>query len=858
MWLQLRQKDKLINCQILLNQQEDAVVSEIHSVLCNFVTSSPEAWAPIISSWSLQLLGQVSSHYSQLPSSVGLNEALHWWMSCRAARTLVDITTQCLSCLIDSDTETCINSLLDTSVAHSPHFDWVVAHVGSSFPKTVITRVLSCGLKDFCAKKKLPNSSKSAKLNSVVGILGHLASSHFSNIRKALLELFEWTLQDPKDDVHRSAVIPFLLELASKSQVLLKALSTDVLHTLDMKTLSTLAEFAPKWTAYFKNDTEKLEDLIIHLALGCEKGGAKIISLLLDGTSYPDPNISDRAIVLLELLLEDIDVQLRSYKSTTIPFLESIKSEMRQVQHLLLSDNSLKQQTACRLFKLMGSVNPSVIVELSSYLLVRGTTNAHRATLLELIKSNCESNIVEEKNLLALALEEALRLTSGQLTEVTYESSAVECHLLWQNVAHLIRYELSSESTEPAEHVVCKAVVQNLFPLSDLLSSCYDSETLHAITTVIELLPLSSTSSLPLQLMLRLTKNCVKYFFVCVNEKDRAKKCINCNRACNLLSKLCCRSPAARSLALRDLLESSLFLSASCLFGAPKKEPLKESKQGCLLMEQNYRLGTTTILAQRQSSVFGNGAVGKVKKDEIVNPGLEEDIINENTMYLINAIRACCLDNTKINSDVKSSFSLDAVIQVSLLMVELISPDVMYNGLPWPEEEFCKVTIERDVHIRKIFDELPLAWKLLDFVAWNQPALCYCSVLLRALAATLKSQWSSTSTSDSPAVQWATVRLLEIMSLGQLLPSPLSSLQVAIPYLTAAEVVTLLQDCVWSYMRDNVPSPALFTRDPRSGIMWRDPNVEKPSTQYTETFRLILQNNIVRFGQLYAKLFIHQ
>lgn len=71
---------------------------------------------------------------------------------------------------------------------------------------------------------------------------------------------------------------------------------------------------------------------------------------------------------------------------------------------------------------------------------------------------------------------------------------------------------------------------------------------------------------------------------------DRAKKCINCNRACNLLSKLCCRSPAARSLALRDLLESSLFLSASCLFGAPKKEPLKESKQGCLLMEQNYRL----------------------------------------------------------------------------------------------------------------------------------------------------------------------------------------------------------------------------------------------------------------------------
>lgn len=66
-----------------------------------------------------------------------------------------------------------------------------------------------------------------------------------------------------------------------------------------MKTLSKLAEFAPKWNAYFKNDTEKLEDLIIHLALGCEKGGAKIVSLLLDGTNYPEPDIADRCNVLL-------------------------------------------------------------------------------------------------------------------------------------------------------------------------------------------------------------------------------------------------------------------------------------------------------------------------------------------------------------------------------------------------------------------------------------------------------------------------------------------------------------------------------------------------------------------------------
>lgn len=66
----------------------------------------------------------------------------------------------------------------------------------------------------------------------------------------------------------------------------------------------------------------------------------------------------------------------------------------------------------------------------------------------------------------------------------------------------------------------------------------------------------------------------------------------------------------------------------------------------------------------------------------------------------------------------------------------------------------------------------------------------------------------------------------------------------------------LLHDCVWNYMRDNVPSPALFKRDPKTGFMWRDPNVAKPLPQYTETFRLVLQNNIKHFGPLYTKIFM--
>jgi integrator complex subunit 5 len=58
--------------------------------------------------------------------------------------------------------------------------------------------------------------------------------------------------------------------------------------------------------------------------------------------------------------------------------------------------------------------------------------------------------------------------------------------------------------------------------------------------------------------------------------------------------------------------------------------------------------------------------------------------VRQNTHLLVTSLEAC-------TSSDSTQGTLDAVISLALLLVELISPDVMYNGLPWPEEEFCKV-----------------------------------------------------------------------------------------------------------------------------------------------------------------------
>lgn len=52
----------------------------------------------------------------------------------------------------------------------------------------------------------------------------------------------------------------------------------------------------------------------------------------------------------------------------------------------------------------------------------------------------------------------------------------------------------------------------------------------------------------------------------------------------------------------------------------------------------------------------------------------------------MNYFQACCGNQ---ESD-RYPINLDALTMVSLLLVELVSPDVMYNGLPWPDEEFTK------------------------------------------------------------------------------------------------------------------------------------------------------------------------
>ncbi|XP_071444577.1 integrator complex subunit 5 isoform X2 [Hetaerina americana] len=1021
-----------------VSTHEEATIAEIHSVLCSFVTSSPEAWVPIISKWSLELLGELSSKYAgraHVPITAGLNETLQLWMSCRATRTLIDITTQCLSCRVLSDTETCINSLLDTSVVHSPHFDWVVAHVGSCFPHTVITRVLSCGLKDFChhasssftpsgigvGKDPASESGSSGtagliaapKVNSVVGILGHLAGSHFKDIRTALLDLFKWSLEEEDDDdmfamgtnleaeegvARRIATVPFLLHLASLSPMLLRALTTDVLQTLTPSMLPRLARLSPAWCRFF-GGRQALQDLVVHLALGCERGGTQILRLLIDAaTSKPasDSDISsnlscqvrENCAEILELLLQEIDVLVRSGASAApcpspssaggghsggmislgtgnerwVPILSSVCREASAIRPLLLAGDGeeetasteLVSRTGVRLVSLLASAHlgPSLAAEAAAYLLRRASRNFQLATFLQLLRHTQASH----PSLATDTLRRVLDCLPGDGLDDGCIGKDEPPLRFWLNLYLLLKHETSEahrrtrqsgqvttknrQRSHPynGDHLPHRPILDAVRAvLPDITTSLCTSRNIamrHAAALVLEhaLPQAKEVSALSIfaspELSLKLARAAVVHFFLSSAEQEIEVKqedfqeaasagiTVNgtsgCRVACRILSRLVPFSSTARALALRDLLEGALVhQETASLFGArlpsdgiysylnqqanKGRSPLSRA---VLLWENGC---PRAVLPRKHSSVFGVGDSDLIKYNKSAPKPPSHEVVALNIQMLVEAVKCCCTvtktsitkepeTETSVNgqaafgttpNSTTGSVSLDAISMVSLLLVEIVSPDVMYNGLPWPEEEFCKVTIERDLQIRRTFERLPVLWALLTLAATHRPALCYCSVLLRAIMATLLAQWNShttattTATSNSsnrpppppPSLLANTQRLIDLMALGQLLPSPLSAIRDVIPKIGPHEVVVLLRD-IWNYTHENVPSPALFSQDAGSGLVWRqgmEPGAEevegsevssaRPIPRHTDALRHTLQLHIESLGTLYPRLF---
>ncbi|NXP20481.1 INT5 protein, partial [Scytalopus superciliaris] len=150
-------------------------------------------------------------------------------------------------------------------------------------------RVLSCGLKDFCAhgggdagpaaapagEKRVP------KIASVVGILGHLASRHAGSIKQELLRMFHESLGSGRE--HHKATVPFLLQLALMSPALLGTVSAELVDSLQPPVLNQLHQH---FSALPREELERLVGVVVHLISQTSAGAFRLLQFLV-GTAMP-------------------------------------------------------------------------------------------------------------------------------------------------------------------------------------------------------------------------------------------------------------------------------------------------------------------------------------------------------------------------------------------------------------------------------------------------------------------------------------------------------------------------------------------------------------------------------------------
>jgi integrator complex subunit 5 len=300
-------------------------------------------------------------------------------------------------------------------------------------------------------------------------------------------------------------------------------------------------------------------------------------------------------------------------------------------------------------------------------------------------------------------------------------------------------------------------------------------------------------------------------------------------------------------IVLRSLCKGALSSSiAASLFGGGGQDGLQPLKvKSASLYDENLKFGSMPTHPLGTSTVFHAGVIGDGKRKVRVAPK-ETEVTRENGLVFVAILFKICDEVTAVTKE-------EAYKQLALLLIDHICPDVMYNGLPWPDEDFTRVTMERDLQIAKKLEDSPIMWKILWGLAEARPALCYCSVILRGALAVQMAYWSA-ALRPSPTTLEMTKKILWLMSVGQFLPPPLNSVADVIHVFHPYQVHCVLVD-VWNYVRDNVPSPAAFVTNGK-GLRTRKFGPYINHKQYCDRLRLIMMQHIGQVSKEYQQFFV--
>lgn len=837
-----------------------------------------QSWAAtFISQWSLSRLIKPSVEYAKI-MNLDFKGACTLWLGCNAMRCLLDLCGLCFSKFDDVETKRYIYDLENVFADNRPNFDWCVAHLSSLFPLKFISNIL-----------RMPSMLTPAFIPSTVTVLEYLSGANEKSLNILLKEIIDEALNADQNDLKSKDYIPNLIQLASKSEIYAQAI------------LNVFLEFTAKGAEQFIEklkrqallrpldyNPDRLQKILPELILRTRENGSKLLLMLAENFEK-----DVWCMELLELVMSEL--QSLVFNDKTCPLFSDIRKD--QNWELLWaacrSEKLMVRQTALRLILTSSSERyPTLYYKTIEQLItVNSSQQPHVfGALVKVLDDPIGINDVPDSSVAFTHIAQKLAIDvnnrnlqnqsyytvknlldlvviakSGQCQVFRSETvlSALQSSLrtfinIWELLLRKLMPDVESVAAfkeAPAKRAKMEADDEDdPMEIADLEEekSYTARDLIHIVTDLLD--QLNIVGNLSMSDAIRCEKFTIKYFFLCQTETDELLRTTVTDRCFSLLTKQCSNRKGIRSAALRDLIEGALFLYPN-LFGAPlqivEKSQIYHKKDESLL-KLNQKQGISLNVSR--SSILHSGVIGcgvpKVSQQWIPN-SLDADVKN----LFLKAIVACCMTIDE-NGSSNNKFLLEGLCQVAQLLVELVSTDVMYNGIAWPDEEFTKVTMERDLFIKRTFKNCPILWSIMGLLAMHKQPLNICSVFLRAICASVMHHWraksTETITGNNAELLFFTIKLLELLSLSQLLPSPLSYLYIVVQHLEPNEIAYVLKECVWNYMVAHGPS--VFNAE---GFEVNQPSPRgPPAEQFIDPLRNTMQKKLSTLGNLFYHMFI--
>ncbi|XP_023331257.1 integrator complex subunit 5 [Eurytemora carolleeae] len=568
---------------------------------------------------------------------------------------------------------------------------------------------------------------------SVMSILSHLGRNHATVLQEFMYSLILASLTPDSSSVQQRSTVPYILFLCSVSPQLSQALVLNLPKLLTQSTISILQTLVPLWNSeYFSSVENLLLELVTKILLSSDSGVGEVLLILIkkgsegvsDDTARCSRMVVNSVISALFQLVHGRSVQ-RGDKSLVV---ESLTSILPLLLDQLQSSQEFLRSSSLQLLVLYAiHKGRSSTIHIIKYLLFSCSSKEELTVLVsfisqvEMFHTGCVPSVVTQ----------GLKTREGDMKRFL------------KNLVLLVEAEKAGTLDSKSSFIQGVRSNQTLIAEKLVQSGLADSS-LHLFRVV----PL--VSGLRINSLHRIAHCLIELFFSTLVEtrlieEDRD----NILHNTEIILRDVCKQQSGLNIVLRFILEASIHSPYSSFLTSQIQTPeswktTSRLRQTAKLYRENFKFGSMPVQPLGSSTVFHAGVIGDGIRAGAPSSRISEEESSLLRQLVSGIIIRLCESVGSDDEDEKrmSQQSLDdGCKKLSLILVEIISPDIMYNGIPWPEEEFIKVTMERDLGISKMLTLNPLLWNLLELLALNKPALCYSSVIIRAAVSVCITHW---------------------------------------------------------------------------------------------------------------------